>query len=88
MSGSSGVPTAGRPGFNGVLPNDREGDGEKRMSRLYLTESGRVIPTQCEELTVFRRARKELVLPGTRGRATLYLLARSYGERAGCLQVI
>jgi len=87
VSGSSGVATAGRPGFNGVLPNDREGDGEKRMSRLYLTESGRVIPTQCEELTVFRRARKELVLPGTRGRATLYLLARSYGERAGCLHV-
>ena len=47
------------------------------MSRLYLSESGRVIPTQCEELTVFRRARKQLELPGTEAPATLYLLARS-----------
>ena len=57
------------------------------MSRLYLSESGRVIPTQCEELTVFRRARKQLELPGTEAPATLYLLARSYGESAGRLHL-
>ena len=57
------------------------------MSRLYLSESGRVIPTQCEELTVFRRARKELELPVTESSATLFLLARSYGESAGPLHV-
>jgi hypothetical protein len=43
------------------------------MSKLYLTETGRVIPTLCEELTTFRRARKRLRLPaterGTPGRA-------------------
>lgn len=52
------------------------------MSKLYLTESGRVIPTLCEELTTYRRARKVLHLsqiarPTSRP-ATLYVLARPY----------
>ncbi len=46
------------------------------MSRLHLTEAGHVVPTLCEELTRFRRARKVLHLPPTSGPATLYLLAR------------
>ena len=57
------------------------------MSKLYLTETGRVIPTLCEELTTFRRVRKTLRLPATEQAATLYLLARSYGEDAGPLHV-
>lgn len=47
------------------------------MSKLYATESGRQIPTLGEELTVRRRARKELTLPATRGDARLYVLAAS-----------
>lgn len=50
------------------------------MSRLYYSESGRVVPTFCEELTDYRRARKLLYLPGTRAPASLYLLARAYPE--------
>ena len=46
------------------------------MSKLYLTERGRVVPTLCEELTTHRRARKVLQLPPTEGAATLYVLAR------------
>jgi hypothetical protein len=48
------------------------------MSRLYLSESGRVVPTLCEELTTYRRARKLLHLPPTSGPGLLYLLARPY----------
>jgi hypothetical protein len=48
------------------------------MSKLYLSEQGRVIPTLCEELTDFRRARKILDLPITNFPARMYLLARSY----------
>jgi hypothetical protein len=48
------------------------------MSRLYLTERGRVIPTLCEELTTFRRARKVLDLPRTERPGILYILARPY----------
>jgi hypothetical protein len=48
------------------------------MSKLYLTEQGRVIPTLCEEITDFRRARKILDLPITNFPAKMYLLARSY----------
>lgn len=48
------------------------------MSQLYYSEQGNVIPSLCEELTDYRRARKVLSLPGTREPATLYVLARSY----------
>jgi len=48
------------------------------MSKLYHTETGNVIPTLCEELTDYRRARKVLQLPGTGGVATLFVLARAY----------
>lgn len=51
------------------------------MSRLYHNESGRVIPSLCEELTRFRRVRVILYLPATGYDATLYLLARPH--RAG-----
>lgn len=51
------------------------------MSRLYHNESGRVIPSLCEELTRFRRVRVALNLPATGSDATLYLLARPH--RAG-----
>lgn len=50
------------------------------MSRIYYSETGRVIPSLCEELTDYRRARKVLRLPGTRAPARLYLLARAYPE--------
>jgi hypothetical protein len=46
------------------------------MSKLYYTESGRVVPTLCEELTTYRRVRKLLTLPPTAADGTLYLLAR------------
>jgi hypothetical protein len=46
------------------------------MSKLYLSESGHVVPTLCEELTTFRRARKLLDLPATRAAGTVYILAR------------
>lgn len=52
------------------------------MSRLYFSESGHVVPTMCEEVTTFRRARKTLHLPATSAQATLYLLARTYRENA------
>lgn len=48
------------------------------MSRLYYSEEGRVIATLCEELTVFRRARKALRLPATGDAGRVYVLARSY----------
>lgn len=48
------------------------------MSKLYYSEQGLVIPSLCEELTDYRRARKVLYLPGTRQPATLFLLARCY----------
>jgi transglutaminase-like putative cysteine protease len=48
------------------------------MSQLFLSESGHVIPTLCEELTCERRARKVLTLPHTEGPATLWFLARAY----------
>ena len=50
------------------------------MSKLYLSESGHVVPTLCEELTTFRRARKVLYLPPTDAPGTLYLLARPYAD--------
>lgn len=50
------------------------------MSRLYYNEEGRVIPTLCEELAAFRHARKTLDLEETAGKATVYLLARSYPD--------
>ena len=48
------------------------------MSKVYYTESGYVLPTLGEELTGYRRARKQLELPGTSAPAALYLLARPY----------
>ncbi len=50
------------------------------MSRLYLSETGRVVPTLCEELTTFRRARKILRLPSTSAVGTPHVLARSYPD--------
>src|SRR6266542_4689888 len=50
------------------------------MSKLYLSEKGHVVPTLCEELTFYRRARKLLHLPPTAGPGMLYLLARPSGE--------
>jgi hypothetical protein len=48
------------------------------MSKLYLTEKGRIISTLGEELTHYRRARKILHLPSTISPVDLFLLARSY----------
>ena len=57
------------------------------MSRLYHSESGQVIPSVCEELTSYRRARKALDLPGTREPAQLYVLARSYPDNSSQLRI-
>ncbi len=48
------------------------------MSRLYHTETGRVIPLLCEELTAFRRARVVLELPAARSDGTLFVLVRPH----------
>jgi len=48
------------------------------MSKLYLSESGNVVPTLCEELTIYRRGRKVLHLPPTAAPGTLYILGHSY----------
>ena len=50
------------------------------MSRLYFSENGRVVPTLCEEITIFRRVRKVLSLPSTAAQGRVYLLARAYGD--------
>ena len=57
------------------------------MSKLYYTENGHVVPTLCEEVTTYRRARKVLRLPATSGPGTLYLLARCYKGSASPLRV-
>ena len=57
------------------------------MSRLYHSETGQVIPSVCEELTSYRRARKALDLPGTREPAQLYVLARSYPDNSSPLRI-
>jgi hypothetical protein len=57
------------------------------MSKLYHDESGRVVPTLCEELSRYRRARKLLVLPATSQPASLYFLARAYPENDLSLRV-
>jgi transglutaminase-like putative cysteine protease len=57
------------------------------MSRLYLTEAGRVLPTLGEELTTWRRARKTLHLPATSSAATLYVLAFAHPPGAVPLRV-
>ncbi|MBI2950664.1 transglutaminase domain-containing protein [bacterium] len=57
------------------------------MSRLYYTEHGHVVPTLCEELTRWRRARKVLRLPATAAPGTLYLLARCYKDSPLLLRV-
>lgn len=48
------------------------------MSRLYHNESGRVIPSLCEELTWYRRVRAILDLPETESDGTLFVLARPH----------
>ena len=48
------------------------------MSRLYYSEEGRVIPSLCEELSIFKRARKFLRLPPTEVTGTVYILARCH----------
>jgi transglutaminase superfamily protein len=50
------------------------------MSKLYLTERGHIIPTLCEELTAYRRARKVFQLPPTKCPGILYVLARPYAD--------
>ena len=57
------------------------------MSRLYYTEEGRVLPSLCEELTTYRRARKTLTLPATAHPGRVYILARSHGGQSGPLRV-
>ncbi len=57
------------------------------MSRLYHSEKGYVLPTLCEELTHYRRARKVLHLPGTSEPATLYVLARAWPNSACPLRI-
>ena len=57
------------------------------MSRLYYSEEGRVMPSLCEELTIFRRARKTLTLPATNAPGTVYILARPYLENNAPLRV-
>ena len=48
------------------------------MSKLYANETGRVIPTLCEEVTRFRRVKTSLRLPAELSDGTLYLLGRPY----------
>ncbi|MCC7354704.1 MAG: transglutaminase domain-containing protein [Anaerolineae bacterium] len=50
------------------------------MSKLHLSEKGNVVPTLCEELTTYRRARKVLHLPPTAKPGTLYILASPYKD--------
>jgi hypothetical protein len=52
------------------------------MSKLYFSESGHVVPTLCEELTTYRRARKMLHLPPTSKPGTLCVLARPHAPDA------
>jgi transglutaminase superfamily protein len=57
------------------------------MTKLYWTESGRVVPTLCEELTTYRRARKIMDLPPTRLPAQVFILARAYPNTGSVLRV-
>ena len=57
------------------------------MSRLHLNESGRVISTLGEELTVDRRARKVLELPATKQPGVMYVLARPHRDFEGPLRI-
>jgi hypothetical protein len=57
------------------------------VSKLFYSEDGGVVATQCEELATYRRARKVLLLPETRSTATLYLMARCYPENGLPLRV-
>ena len=57
------------------------------MSRLYSTESGFVIPTMGEELTVRRRARKVLELPETAVDGRLFALADCHEGNAHLLRI-
>ena len=57
------------------------------MSKLFYTETGNVVPTLCEEVTEYRRAKKILQLPGTDAPAKLFVLARSYPDNKLPLRV-
>jgi hypothetical protein len=57
------------------------------MSRVYHSETGKVVPLLCEELTSYRRARKTLHLPNTDEPAELFVLARSYPDNELPLRV-
>ena len=57
------------------------------MSRLYSNEEGRVIPTLCEEVTSFRRARTNLTLPENAGPGTLFILAKPHPDIAVPLRI-
>ena len=57
------------------------------MSRLYYSEDGRVMPSLCEELTTFRRARKTLALPATDAPGRVYILARPYPDNNAPLRM-
>ena len=48
------------------------------MSKLYLNENGNIVPTLCDELTTYRRARKVLHLPTTRSPANVFILAQQH----------
>ncbi len=45
------------------------------------------MPSLCEELTIFRRARKTLTLPATNAPGIVYILARPYPENDAPLRV-
>ena len=72
-------PTNEEPAIVGGKPlSGRPKTRNKLMSKLYLTEDGSVVPTLCEELTSYRRARKVLDLPSTADSGTLFILARPH----------
>ena len=57
------------------------------MSKLYYSEQGNVLPSLCEELNHYRRARKILHLPESREPASLYVLARAWPDSLDPLRV-
>jgi hypothetical protein len=57
------------------------------MSKLYATETGRVVRAVGEELTTFRHARKVLELPATSQAAHLHVLARPHAPDPGPLHI-
>lgn len=57
------------------------------MTKLYFSDSGRVIASLCEELTDYRHARKLIDLPKTFKDAQLFILARAYPKASLPLHV-